>query len=257
MMICKNLILNDNFDYEFPYDEAELLAELKNYVEIFGKIRKTYWNMEEDSYEKTVYLWIGNLYEYIVEGYNSLAIGNLYSFRILLRTILENIIYLECIIKYKKERLWKYWELYSFANVLRKISHIKIVQEHHIKEKLVEKFKKEGIFYTEEIRDTSWLKVLFEDSSIRELCKVLKHEKYYRDYRDLCGFVHGQNLFVKTNPSCFYNELIGKIALMVNMIFDIAVLIFEYVKKDEKILKDLIKQRKNIFWKIQEEGWVR
>ncbi|WP_331550113.1 hypothetical protein [Fusobacterium sp.] len=70
MMICKNLILNDNFDYEFPYDEAELLAELKNYVEIFGKIRKTYWNMEEDSYEKTVYLWIGNLYEYIVEGFN-------------------------------------------------------------------------------------------------------------------------------------------------------------------------------------------
>lgn len=246
---------------EFPMDEEELMELLRDYLEEIDNLLAADGDTMSgvNDYDSVCRLWMENLQTYAKEAFDNLLIGNLYSMSIILRTIVENKIYFLYIRKFREEELWKNWLVFSHLKMLRSIGKAsdsecrllfqRVLEEYELKEKEFSDYLKNE----KEVYDYQWLRPVFQGKRLnfRELCRHLGQEETYEDYRQLCNYTHGQNLYMKIGTFTFYNTIIHKIVILVECMMHCAE---EYFGNEWTAQLDEI--RIQMYELLCEEGWV-
>lgn len=244
------LILDDS-TIEYIYDNKYMVYQLKEILQVFQQINEQVFWDKKDDYSNGIYLWMQNFYQYAREAYNNLIIGNLYSFYCVIRTILENRIYFEYILKYKQENLLEKWMIYSYMEFVQGFPKEKQKENKKLLEKCTDD---ERIGKKTKINNDTWLEDLFPKSKyigIGRLCEKINRKKLYKDYSDLCNYIHGKNHYIKTIPFTFYTSIHSKVIIWVDALVDCVELFSNEFTKYEYLFEIISDKRKELYKKIQ------
>ena len=247
----EEILILDASTIEYVDDNKDIICQLKEILKIFGEINELASWKKKDDYSNGIYLWIQNFYQYAREAYNNLVIGNLYSFYSGIRTVLENRIYFEYILKYKQENLLEKWMKYSYIKFIQEFPEAKEKEKNELLEEFI---FDEGI-NEKKVNDYTWLKDLFSEKTyitIEKLCKKIDKMKLYKDYRDLSNYVHGQNHYVKTIPFTFYTSIHSKVIILVDAIVDYIELFSNEITGYEYLFEMISDKRNALCKKIQD-----
>lgn len=225
------------------YNERELefinekeLQEIVNIIKLFideaDRDFESYFTDHMFNYQWTINLWKEHILELSKEGVNNIIIGNFFSLGSLNRTIIECYVYSYCIKNYKEEKLWETWVSHNINKKLSENRFPDSMNKEFIKETF-SKFKSHSIKRGE----NEWLRnVIQKDKnnriSFKDICKLVQSKEdniknIYKDYQQMCEYVHGTNLFIKWFNFTFYDTY-----------YQLIVIMFGYISKSLLSLSD-------------------
>lgn len=183
------------------------------------------------SYQWTINLWTQHILELSKEAINNIIIGNFFSLGSLNRTIIECFVYSYCIKHFEEEKLWESWIYY---NINKKLENKFLDNSYRgdiilTLNKLKSCRNKKG--------ENEWLRDVVPKHknkriSFRDICDLVqskeKNIKYiYKNYQEMCDYVHGTDLTIKLFNFMFYDIYYPMILIM-----------FEYLSKSLLNLSD-------------------
>lgn len=147
------------------------------------------------------------------------------------RTIIECYVYSYCIKYFKEEKLWESWVDY---NINKKLG-----------DKLPDNLNKDNIkvifnkikSYSNRKGENEWLRDVISKHknkriSFRDICDLVQskeeNSKYiYKNYQEMCDYVHGTDMTIKLFDFTFYDKY-----------YQLIVIMFEYLSKSLLSLSD-------------------
>ena len=159
------------------------------------------------SHEGICHVFAKSIADYLKMSYDNLLLGHFYSTQMIFRTIVENIVCMDVIIRHPEHDLWKYYLVQSYRSTLKSTGVIKerdekffdeIYKEHNIEAEFLEKTKKNNSPrpYAYIDRDYGWTYKINSNFTFAGMCDLID-EREYKDFKHMSMYAHGTSIHLK------------------------------------------------------------
>lgn len=227
--IMNSLLYYNDRDLEFisELEVKEIVKILKQFVNEAEKEFTPCFMDTVFSYKWSIHIWTEHILELSREAINSIIIGNFYSLGSINRTLIECYTYSYCIKFFEDKQLWEDWILNNLYNINAKLNDklLDDLKNYFSKDKL-EKINS----YKNRKGENEWLRDVVpvkksKRISFRDICRLVEINEQgikniYKDYQDMCEYVHGTDLSKKVGNFTFYDTY-----------YHLIVIMFDYISK--------------------------
>lgn len=213
------------------------------------------------SHEGICHMFAKSIADYLKMSYDNLLLGHFYATQMIFRTIVENIVCMDVIIRYPEHELWKYYLVQSYRSTLKSTGGIKerdekffdeIYKEHNIEAEFLEKTKKNNSPrpYAYINRDYGWTYKINSNFTFAGICDLID-EREYKDFKYMSMYAHGTSIHLKISGfasmdnminmlSFYYYSLNRLVAIYCTKTIDTA--FFKAIDKLERIITKYIEE---------------
>lgn len=246
---AKDTSLDELYIENYSNTEFIMEPDVYDYLKHFSALLKHYneWDVGQKKSEKEIFyessfmqMWYRHLGEMMNELFNNFIHGNLLSAAAMTRTLIECYVYINILLQEQDLQLAEDW---FFCSVMAKIKNngkltdnILEVLKKYCNDQNIDFHEKYTKFYGK--GENSWLSSVIDKKKItfRDACEYLCRPEIYYDYKALCAFVHGQDVYSKLMPFTFYSSIYEKLFLMSEYIFDAIRMFASESELENKIL---------------------
>lgn len=242
---------------EFPKE----LALIKQAIDLVSSAVEKNIPASTWSHEGICHMFAKSIVDYMKMSYDNLQLGHFYATQMIFRTIVENIVCLDVIIRHPEHELWKYYLVQSYRSTLKSTGGIKerdekffdeIYKDHNIEAEFLEKTKKNNSPrpYAYIDRDYGWTYKINSDFTFAGICNLID-EREYKDFKYMSMYAHGTSIHLKISGfasmdnlmnmlSFYYYSLNRLVAIYCTKTID--TVFFKAIDKLERIITKYIKE---------------
>lgn len=262
----KNLRKNNLFGNEY---NAIFLCEYQNEIKLIKKLI----NVSEaaiqkqpctssKSYEAVCYEFAKTIVEYSKVAIDNVLLGHFNAVKIIIRTILENLVCLDIIINDTKFDIWKYYWVQSYRESLYMMQRTPTQEEiNRLYELYTELDISEDFFIKQVGEKKAYIQKPYgwtykvhtkakKQFTFEAVCKLVNSTTEYQGYKTLSDYVHSTSFHIKLHSSTSVDEMMF---MFVNLYISLYRLVTMYCwdKADEDFDK-VADKLENIFYRYIE-----
>lgn len=160
------------------------------------------------SHDGICHMFAKSIADYLKMSYDNLQLGHFYATQMIFRTIVENIVCLDVIMRHPEHELWKYYLVQSYRSTLLSTgSKVKekeekffeeIYADYGIEAAFLEKTKKNHsqrpFAYID--RDYGWTYKINSNFTFSGMCDLVD-KREYKDFKHMSMYAHGTSIHLK------------------------------------------------------------
>lgn len=214
-------LIGDDYNADFLFEHRRKVKLTRKLI--FSSEKQIENKHIEDRYscDGISYLFAKTIIDYSKAAYDNIMLGHFDAANMILRSMIENKVFLEIIYNDESDELWKYYYVHSYRNSIMKNMDIPRQKDIDFLEYLYQDLKIEENFYKAINKKRppinkkyGWLYKKGNFPTFESICKLVEFDEYSM-YKLLCENSHGTSLVTKL----FSNTFIEHITLIFQNIY--------------------------------------
>lgn len=233
-----------NTEFMSQSDVYDYLKRVHTFLICFREFDFNYMINKELNTDAEVWItrWKNHISDLINELFTVFLYGNLISAAAITRTLIECFAYFSILSKEGNEFLIHEWYICSLCHSLGKNSeHAKKLVDQYCSTNNLD-FNKKWNTYKDGQSPNKWLRQIIPTGKLNfeTICNYLGDNHIYKDFQNVCAFVHGQDITSKLLPFTFYSSIYYRFQMMMFYIFRTIQLfpLNQYLEEQIDILTD-------------------
>lgn len=176
------------------------------------------------SFDGVCYLFARTIVDYSKMAYDNMVLGHFHATHMIIRAIIENCVFLNIVINYDEEELWKYYIVHSFRNTLYENGNKPRQRDIDSLNKMYVDFNISDEFYLSKDgkkpyieRNYGWTYKINNSFSFAGISKLV-NETEYESFKIMSAYSHSTSLYKKIMSPIFMENIV---TMFINMYIEL------------------------------------
>ena len=238
------------------------LKLLKRLIDISEKAVERQTPESTWSYDGICYSFAKTMVDYSKIAYDNVLLGHFHAVKMIIRTILENLVCLDIIVNHQELELWKYYWAYSYRETIYKSGRAPSQRDLYFLQELYENLDISQEFYVKQGDKKAYIQRPYgwtykintnKQFTFENICKLIDRDAEYHGFSLMSAYSHGTSFYTKLQSSVFVGDMMVMfINLYINLYRMVTIYCWDKVDEDFDDVVDELEWIFNRFIEYQE-----
>lgn len=216
------------------------------------------------SYEGICYSFAKTIVDYSKMAYDNIILGHFHGTNMIIRSILENLVFLDIIVSNQELELWKYYLVQSYRDTIYKSgrrptkTELQRLEELYLSHQISDDFYlKQGDSKKAYIQKPyGWTYKINpnKEFTFEKICDLVDSSSEYSGFRLMSDYSHGTSFYMKMHSSVFVGDMmIMFVNMYINLYRMITIYCWDKVDEEFDYISDELECIFNRFVQYEEE----
>ena len=192
------------------------LKLIKRLINISEKAVEQQMPANEWSYEGICHSFAKTIVDYSKMAYDNALLGHFDAVKMIIRTVLENLVFLDIIVSNQELELWKYYWTYSYRETIYKSGRTPSQRDLDFLHKLYEDLDIPQEFYVKQGDKKAYIQRPYgwtyrinsnKQFTFENICKLIDSDAEYHGFSLMSDYSHGTSFYTKMHSSVFVGDM--------------------------------------------------